>query len=51
MNPDGMDCGSGAAMTAANVIPGHDPVSMHFKRFTPWDKTRWRFGVRLLRNL
>jgi len=24
---------------------------LQIKRFTPWDKTRWRFGVRLLRNL
>jgi hypothetical protein len=24
---------------------------LQIKRFTPWDKTRGRFGVRLLRNL
>jgi hypothetical protein len=24
---------------------------LQIKRFTPWDKTRLRFGVRLLRNL
>lgn len=24
---------------------------LQLKRFTPWDKSRWRFGLRLLRNL
>jgi hypothetical protein len=28
---------------------GDDPLQV--KRFTPWDKTRLRFGLRLLRNL
>ena len=28
---------------------GDDPLQI--KRFTPWDKTRFRFGLRLLRNL
>lgn len=28
---------------------GDDPLQI--KRFTPWDKTKFRFGVRLLRNL
>jgi peptidoglycan/xylan/chitin deacetylase (PgdA/CDA1 family) len=28
---------------------GDDPLQI--KRFTPWDKTRVRFGLRLLRNL
>jgi peptidoglycan/xylan/chitin deacetylase (PgdA/CDA1 family) len=24
---------------------------LQIRRFTPWDKSRWRFGLRLLRNL
>jgi peptidoglycan/xylan/chitin deacetylase (PgdA/CDA1 family) len=41
---------TGAVTTAWGVArPGADPFQL--PRFTPWDRERWRYGLRLLRNL
>jgi peptidoglycan/xylan/chitin deacetylase (PgdA/CDA1 family) len=41
---------AGAVTTAWGVArPGADPLQL--PRFTPWDRERWRYGLRLLRNL
>ncbi len=41
---------TGAVTTAWGVArPGADPFQL--PRFTPWDRERWRYGLRLLKNL
>ena len=43
--------GFDAAVTTASGVADADSDLMQLPRFTPWDRTRLRFGVRLFRNL
>ena len=43
--------GFDAAVSTAWGAWGRGQDSFQIQRFTPWDAARWRFGVRLLRNL
>ena len=45
------DLGFDAAVSTDWGASRKDDDPLQIKRFTPWDKTRLRFGVRLLRNL
>lgn len=42
---------SAAVSTAPGAARKGDGQMFRLPRFTPWDRTRWRFGLRLLRNL
>ena len=43
--------GFDAAVTTASGVADADSDLMQLPRFTPWDRTRLRFGVRLFRNI
>lgn len=43
--------GFDAAVTTAWGVSSHATPRFQLPRFTPWDRTRWRFGLRLARNL
>lgn len=40
-----------AAVSTQSGASGFDDDPMQIKRFTPWDRTRLRFGLRVLKNL
>ncbi len=43
--------GFDAAVTTAWGAARHGADPLQLPRFTPWDRQRWRYGLRLLRNL
>ncbi|MCB1966067.1 MAG: polysaccharide deacetylase family protein [Candidatus Accumulibacter sp.] len=43
--------GFDAAVTTASGVADADSDLMQLPRFTPWERTRLRFGVRLFRNI
>jgi peptidoglycan/xylan/chitin deacetylase (PgdA/CDA1 family) len=43
--------GFDAAVTTAWGVARHGADPLQLPRFTPWDRQRWRYGLRLLRNL
>jgi peptidoglycan/xylan/chitin deacetylase (PgdA/CDA1 family) len=45
------DCGFTAAVSTAWGAASRGSDRHQLPRFTPWDRTRWRYGVRLLANL
>ena len=45
------ECGFEAAVTTAWGTAGRESDLFQLPRFTPWDKTPLRFGLRLVRNL
>lgn len=45
------DCGFDAAVTTAWGAAGAGSDRFQIPRFTPWDRSKWRFGLRLARNL
>ncbi len=45
------ELGFRAAVTTAAGAAGAGADLLRIPRFTPWDRTRWRFGLRLARNL
>lgn len=45
------DCGFDAAVSTAWGVAGRDTDPFQLPRFTPWDRTPLRFGLRLARNL
>lgn len=45
------DIGFGAAVSTAWGAADRASDRFQLPRFTPWDKTRWRFGARLIGNL
>jgi peptidoglycan/xylan/chitin deacetylase (PgdA/CDA1 family) len=45
------ECGFAAAFSTVWGAAGSDADIYQLPRFTPWDRTRWRFGARLLGNL
>lgn len=44
------DCGYEAAVTTAWGAASQSSDRFQLPRFTPWDSTRWRFGLRMLLN-
>jgi peptidoglycan/xylan/chitin deacetylase (PgdA/CDA1 family) len=42
---------SAAVSTAPGAARHGDGQMFRLPRFTPWDRTRWQFGLRLMRNL
>ena len=45
------ELGFDAAVSTAWGASGHGSDPFQLQRFTPWDRTKARFGLRLLRNL
>lgn len=45
------ECGFGAAVSTAWGAASIDSDRFQLPRFTPWDRTRFRYGARLLANL
>lgn len=45
------ECGFKTAVTTAWGAAGHGADPLQLPRFTPWDTTRLRFGLRVARNL
>jgi peptidoglycan/xylan/chitin deacetylase (PgdA/CDA1 family) len=44
-------CGFKAAVSTAWGVAGAGADHLQLPRFTPWDHSRWRFGLRLAQNL
>jgi peptidoglycan/xylan/chitin deacetylase (PgdA/CDA1 family) len=40
-----------AALTTAAGMARQDTDPFQLPRFTPWDRTHWRFGLRMARNM
>ena len=45
------EAGFAAAVSTAWGAAGRHSDPFQLPRFTPWDRTRWRFGIRMARNL
>jgi peptidoglycan/xylan/chitin deacetylase (PgdA/CDA1 family) len=45
------ELGFDAAVTTARGAASNRTDPLQVPRFTPWDRTRWRFGMRMLSNL
>lgn len=44
-------CGFATAVSTAWGVAKNDSDPLQLPRFTPWDQSRWRFGLRLAQNL
>jgi len=45
------ELGFDGAVTTAWGVARHGADPLQLPRFTPWDRQRWRYGIRLLKNL
>jgi peptidoglycan/xylan/chitin deacetylase (PgdA/CDA1 family) len=45
------ECGFSCAVSTAWGVAGVGGDLMQLPRFTPWDKSRWGFGLRMLQNM
>lgn len=44
-------CGFDAAVSTSPGVSSRDSDLFQLPRFTPWDRQRWRYGLRLVRNM